>query len=128
VTRLILLIILGFAASYYFPDSRRMLVDKTKALWVPVVEWNTKQKMRQVARDVADEERETGQVPDRRDWKQWLDYRYTMESSKTDAWGSVFGLRVLADSIEIISYGPDRKPGTDDDFTVAVPRDRVGRR
>ncbi len=127
MTRLVLLIILGFVASYYFPDSRRMLVDKTKALWVPVVEWNSRQKMREVAQDVADQERLTGQLPDRRNWRQWLNYRYTMESSKRDAWGTIYGLRVFADSIGIVSYGPDRKRGTADDFMVTVPRERIGR-
>ncbi len=128
MTRLILLVILGLAVSYYFPDSRRVLVDKTKALWTPVAEWSTKQRMREVAEDVVDEERTTGQLPDRRNWRQWLDYRYTMEQTKTDAWGTMYDLRVFPDSIAIVSYGPDKHRGTPDDIMIVMPRERIGRR
>ncbi len=127
MTRLVLLIIFGLLVSYYFPDSRRMLVDKSRPLWIPIVEWNTKQEMKQVASDVVDQERLTGQLPDRRHWKAWLEYRYSLQESWTDGWGSMYDLEVWPDSVGIISYGPDRTRGTDDDFVVTQPRIRVGR-
>lgn len=127
MTKLILLLILGLLAAYYFPDTRRAIVDKTKTLWVPVVEWNNRQRMQEIAQDVVEHERLTGRLPDRRGWKQWLDYRYAMEASKTDAWGTMYGLRVWADSIGVVSAGPDRKPDTGDEFLVTARRDRHGR-
>jgi hypothetical protein len=40
----------------------------------------------------------------------------------TDPWGSVYQVEVTADSVAILSFGPDRTRGTDDDFKVARPR------
>ena len=126
--RLILLIILGISAAYYFPDSRQMLLDAAEPVMVPIIRWNTREEMSQVGRDVVAYEQTTGQVPDRRAWFEWLDWRYSMEDSKQDAWGTTYELRVWADSVGIISYGPDRTRSTEDDFVVTTPRERLGRR
>lgn len=122
--KLILLIILWFVVTYYFPDSRTWLVDVSRPLWVPVVKWNTKEEMKQVARDVVNQEASTGKLPDRRNWLDWLDYRYSMDELKKDAWGSTYQLKVWADSIAVWSYGPDRTRNTEDDFQVSHPRQR----
>ena len=92
-----------------------------------MVEWNAKQEMLQVGQDVVNEEVKTGQLPDQRRWLQWLDYRYAMDDMKQDPWGSTYQLKVWADSIAILSYGPDRTRNTADDFHVTVPRMRNGR-
>ena len=126
--RLILLIVLGLSATYYFPDSRQMLLDAAEPLMVPVVRWTTKEEMNQIGRDVVAYEQTTGQVPDRRAWLEWLDWRYSLDESKEDAWGTTYELRVWADSVGVLSYGPDRTRNTDDDFVVVTPRERLGRR
>jgi hypothetical protein len=124
VRKLILLIILWFVVTYYFPDSRTWLVQVSRPVWVPVVKWNTKEEMKQVARDVVSHEVSTGKLPDRRSWLDWLDYRYPMDELKLDAWGSTYQLKVWADSVAIWSYGPDRTRATEDDFQVSRPRER----
>ncbi len=126
MTKLVLLVILGIVAVYYLPDSRRWVVRETRPVWVPVIEWNTKQRMRQIAQDVIADDRRTGRLPDSADWLQWLDYHYTLEQWKTDAWGTVYRLRVWPDSIAIVSSGPDREPGTADDFMVTAVRPGAG--
>lgn len=126
--RLILLVILWVVTTSYFPDSRQWIKDNTEFAWVPVVKWNTEEEMKQVGRDVVAHEANTGRLPDRRDWIPWLDYRYSSDELKMDAWGSTYELRVWADSVGIVSYGPDRTRGTEDDFTVATPRERPRRR
>ena len=126
--RLVLLIILGFCAAYYFPDSRQMLVEVAEPVMVPLVRWSTTEEMGQVGRDVVGYEQSTGNLPDRRGWIEWLDWKYPLEDNKRDAWDNVYELRVWADSIGIMSYGPDRTRNTEDDFTVVTPRQRVGRR
>lgn len=126
--RLILLIILGFCAAYYFPDSRQMLVEVAEPVMVPLVRWGTTEEMAQVGRDVVAYEQSTGNLPDRRGWIEWLDWKYVLDDNKRDAWDNVYELRVWADSIGIMSYGPDRTRNTEDDFTVVTPRQRVGRR
>lgn len=125
--RLVLLVILWFAVTYYFPDSRVWLADVSRPLWVPVVKWNEREEMAQVARDVIRHEVNTGKLPDRRAWLEWLDYRYSVDDLKLDAWGSTYQLKVWSDSIAVWSYGPDRIRNTEDDFQVSQPRQR-GRR
>ncbi len=122
--KLLLLIVLWLAVTYYFPDSRHMVKQWTRPLWVPLVEWDAKEEMLQVGRDVVNEEQKNGKLPDQRRWMQWLDYRYSMNQMTHDPWGSTYQLKVWADSIAIVSYGPDRVRGTADDFHVTVPRQR----
>ena len=126
--RLFLLIILGFSAAYYFPDSRQMLLEAGEPIMVPIARWTTKEEMAQVGRDVVAYEQTTGQVPDRRAWLNWLDWRYSVDESKQDAWGTVYELKVWADSVGVMSYGPDRTRSTPDDFIIVTPRVRAGRR
>lgn len=128
MTRLFLLIVLGVVVTYYFPDSRTMLVEVSKPLWVPVVKWDVREEMKQVGRDVVSYEANTGRLPERRRWLEWLDYRYATNQLTTDAWGSTYELKVWSDSVGILSYGPDRTRNTEDDFVVATPRQRVRRR
>ncbi|HKJ02119.1 MAG TPA: hypothetical protein VJ997_06680 [Longimicrobiales bacterium] len=125
--KLILLVVLWFAVTYYFPDSRHWLAEITKPLWTPIVTWDTREEMRQVAQDVIAQEQFTGKLPDRRGWLEWLDYRYPVDDLKKDPWGSTYQLKVWADSVAIWSYGPDRTRDTGDDFQVSVPRERRGR-
>lgn len=125
--RLILLVVLWLVVTYYFPDSRQWLGEVTKPIWTPLVTWNAREEMKQVAQDVIDHELRTGKLPDRRSWLDWLDYRYPVEELKKDAWGSTYQLKVWADSVAILSFGPDRTRQTEDDFQVSVPRQRSGR-
>jgi hypothetical protein len=124
--KLILLIILWAAVAYYFPDTRRLAKEWTRPLWVPVVEWNARKEMEQVGHDVVQVEAKTGKLPDQRRWIEWLDYRYPMGGMAVDPWGSMYQLEVWADSIAILSDGPDRVRGTEDDFHVTLPRVRHG--
>lgn len=124
--RLFLLIVLGISAAYYFPDSRQMLLEASEPVRVPVVRWMTKEEMSQIGRDVVSYEQTTGQLPDRRGWLDWLDWRYTLDDSKQDAWDTVYELKVWADSVGVMSYGPDRTRNTEDDFTVVTQRERNG--
>lgn len=120
--RLVLLIVLWLAVMYYFPDTRRWLTSVTRPVWAPIEVWTTRDEMKQVGRDVVDHETRMGRLPDRRNWSDWLDWRYPVDELKTDAWGSPYQLRVWADSVAIVSYGPDRTRNTEDDFQVSTPR------
>jgi len=124
VSRLILMILLGLVAAFYFPDSRQVILDVTAPAMVPVAKWMTTEEMAQVGRNVIDHERLTGQLPVRRAWIAWLDFRYSSVDLKTDPWGTVYQLSVWPDSIAIVSYGPDRTRATEDDFQVVTPRER----
>lgn len=122
MSRLFLLVLLLVATWYYFPETRAILMDVAEPVVVPIIEWSTEEEMRQVARNVVERERLTGQVPSGAGWLAWLDYRYSTEEMKLDPWGSVYQLEVSQDSVWVLSLGPDRVRATEDDFRVAAPR------
>jgi len=123
MSRLFLLIVLALVTWSYFPETRVMLLDVAEPLVVPIVRWSAEEEMAQVGRNVLEHERLTGTLPSGPAWLGWLDYRYLSPETTTDPWGSVYQLEVTADSVAILSFGPDRTRGTDDDFKVVRPRD-----
>lgn len=122
MTRLFLLIVLALLTWYYFPETRAMLMDVSEPVLMPVIRWSTEEEMSQVARNVVEHERLTGQIPAGGAWLEWLDYRYSGEEIKQDPWGSIYQLEVSPDSVWVVSSGPDRIRATEDDFRVAAPR------
>lgn len=122
MTRLFLLIVLAILSWLYFDETRAMLLDVAEPVVLPVIRWSTEEEMRQVARNVVEHERLTGQLPDGAGWLGWLDYRYSAEEIKRDPWGTIYQLEASEDSVWILSFGPDRVRATDDDFRVAAPR------
>lgn len=124
MAKLILLIVLGVVSAYYFPDSRQAIENAAKPLMAPIVKWTATGEMAQVGQHVVQHEAFSGKLPDRRDWSGWLDWRYPVDDYKMDPWGSRYQLRVWADSVAIISLGPDRTRSTEDDFSVITPRPR----
>ncbi len=124
MARLVLMVVLGLVAAFYFTDSRAVMMDIAEPVIVPVARWSTSAEMRQVGENVLEHERLTGKLPDRRTWLGWLDYRYSSDDLRQDPWGSMYQLRVWADSVAIVSWGPDAMSSTEDDFQVVVPRER----
>jgi hypothetical protein len=122
MTRLVLLILLALATWSYFPETRAMLFRAVEPVVLPVVKWGTQDEMSQVARNAVDHERLTGQLPVGGAWLDWLDYRYLAREARVDPWGSTYQVAASADSVWVISLGPDRIRDTEDDFSVAAPR------
>jgi hypothetical protein len=127
VRKVVLLLVLWLLVTLYFPDSRSWLKGVTAPVWLPVVKWDTKEEMKQVGRDVVNYEALTGKLPDRRSFNDWMNDRYAAEELKHDPWGSTYDLRVLVDSVAIVSSGPDRTRATADDFEISEPRKRPRR-
>ena len=118
------MVVLGLVTAFYFPDSRAAMMDIAEPVLGPVVRWSTSAEMRQVGENVLEHERLTGKLPDRRTWVGWLDYRYSSDDMRQDPWGSMYQLRMWADSVAVVSWGPDATSSTEDDFQVVVPRER----
>lgn len=119
---LFLLIVLALVTWSYFPETRAILLDVAEPVVVPVLRWSTEEEMAQVGRNVVEHERLTGDMPAGAGWLDWLDYRYLSDEIKRDPWGSVYQLEVTPDSVAVLSFGPDRTRGTEDDFRVLTPR------
>ncbi len=122
MTRLLLLVLLAIVTWYYFPETRAILMDVAEPVVVPIVRWSSGEEMSQIARNVVEHERLTGEMPSGTAWLGWLEYRYPSDDMKLDPWGSVYQLEVTRDSVAVISLGPDRTRLTGDDFSVLAPR------
>jgi len=123
MTRLILLVILALVTWYYFPETRALLMEVAEPIVLPIQRWQVRDEMAQVGRHVVDHERLTGSVPAGREWLEWIAYRYPTDEIARDPWGSLYQLVVWADSLGIVSIGPDRVRLTADDFQVVTPRE-----
>lgn len=119
---LVLMLLLGVVTWFYFPETRSIMLDVAEPVVTPVVRWSTTEEMSQVARNVLEHERLTGQLPSGSEWLGWLQYRYPSDDLRTDPWGTTYQLEVSRDSVWVLSFGPDRTRQTDDDFRVAAPR------
>ena len=115
VTRLILLVILGLVAALYFPDSRQMIVDKTKPVVQPVLIWNTEREIEKLSRVVRSDFRENYRLPANRAWASWLTANFSGDAS-IDPWGKTYSYAAWPDSFWIRSDGPDGQRGTEDDI------------
>lgn len=127
MTRLILLIILGFVTALYFPESRAAMAERAAPILTPAFRWQTTQEMNRVARAVQNYERDTyGQLPDARRFHTWLGAQFG-EGGTVDAWDNLYQIVAMRDSFAIVSWGPDGVPDTEDDLRVARSRARAAR-
>ena len=53
VTRLVLLIVLGFVAALYFPDSRQAMWNRTMPVIEPMLVWNAEREIEELSRNCA---------------------------------------------------------------------------
>ena len=121
VGRLILLIILGFVAAMYFPDSREMVIDKAMPVLQPVLVWNAEREIEELSRAVRREHRTTYQLPPTRQWSAWLATNFTGDAA-TDPWGTTYSYQAWADSFSIRSDGPDGQRASQDDLRMVWHR------
>ncbi len=119
MSRLLLLIVLGFVAAFYFPDSRAFLMEKGAPVIDPFLGMATESEMDRIANDLMAYRRENfGRLPGRRQFSTWLDDQYA-GGANYDAWGTPYEYMIVGRrSIELRSYGPDRLRGTEDDLVV----------
>lgn len=121
MSRLVLLIILGITAAMYFPDSRQAIIDRAMPVLTPVLRRAATAEMDAIAGELQNYDRIGRSLPSRREWLRWLDENYTGESSQ-DPWGSVYQFYSWSDSFAIISYGPDKERGSEDDIRLVRRR------
>lgn len=128
MTRLILMIILAIAVWSYFPETRHWVYEKAHPVMTPVLVWQSKKEMNEIARGLQTYERENfGRLPTRRQWPDWLEANYFGDASR-DSWGGLYLLTAGSDSFRIVSSGPDQVYRTEDDIKVARRFARADRR
>lgn len=123
---LIILILLG--AALYYPQTRPVVVDMFAPVINPVLTWQTKGEMDRVGRELQTLNREGGTLPaPGAGFQSWMDRNF-VGGARSDAWGTLYTLRVWGDSIGIVSNGPDLEIGTPDDIVQSVVIQRRRRR
>ena len=112
------LILLG--AALYFPQTRPMVVDTFAPVMNPVFTWQTKGEMGRIRRELQTLHREGGPLPTPGEWFQSWMTRNFLGKARSDAWGTDYTLKVMRDSLGIVSNGPDMEIDTADDIILGV--------
>jgi len=121
VSKLILLIILGFVAALYFPDSRQSLINTAMPVLEPVYVWSAEREITDLITSVRREARGTSGLPATRSWNAWLTANFTGDIT-TDPWGKTYSYQAWPDSFAIRSDGPDGQTDTEDDIRGSFRR------
>lgn len=104
-----------FGAALYFPKTREAILDFLAPAMNPVLTWQTRGEMSQIARELQTINRQGGNLPaEGEHFAQWLTRNFQGGSS-LDAWGNAYTLRIWRDSVGVISRGPDLTLNTADD-------------
>lgn len=113
--RLFLLILLGLAAAFYFPNSRAVLLDKGEPALRPFLVWNAQREIETVISGVQQQENTELRLPSKGEWSRWVENHFAGDGSK-DPWGNVYQYDLWPDSFAVTSNGPDRVRKTADDI------------
>ena len=121
VTKIILLIVLGFVAALYFPDSRQAMIEIADPVIQPVLVWSAEREMARLSQGVRLQAREDFTLPTNRTWNAWLTENFSGDAT-TDPWGTLYAYQAWADSFAIRSDGPDGERDTEDDLRRSQQR------
>jgi hypothetical protein len=119
-----LMLVLGFGAALYFPQTRPVVLDLLNPLLRPVFVWQTKAEMDKIVRELGTMDREGQRLPQPgQEFQMWME-RSFQGGSLLDSWGSPYTLTLRIDSLALTSPGPDMVIGTPDDIvrTVEIQR------
>lgn len=135
--KILLFVLVALGASFSIPSLRRVVEPVTDAaldpakrmlsgqlarIRDPVYRWSVQNEARGIARELIQRE-ETGQpLPRPQDFQSYLQRRTLAGAPVLDRWGSPYYLLVTADSVVVVSPGPDERPGSDDDIRAGLPR------
>jgi Type II secretion system (T2SS), protein G len=115
------MILLGFSAALYFPDSRQVIIDRAMPALTPVLTRAANSEMSEITDELLRYDQIGRELPSRRRWLKWLDDNFPDKTS-VDPWGNVYQFYSWADSLALISYGPDKERGTEDDLRFLTIR------
>lgn len=122
--RLLILLAIVLAIALYLPDSRALMGRWMQPLLTPGYRWMTNRELDQIATDFEIYLDARDFSPLRRgEFDAWLDGRYPQSKSRIDSWGTRYTVRTSRSGFRVISAGPDRELGTDDDLVVEGSRD-----
>lgn len=126
--KIILLLICLLGAAAYFPKTRPVVVDIFAPVINPALTWQSRGEMKEILRSLRTRNQSGRELPARgREFNDWLIRTYPGGQGE-DAWGTPYSLKTWADSVGIMSNGPDLEVNTEDDFIETTPIQRQPRR
>lgn len=118
----ILILAAAFAAALYFPTSRAYLAEKAGPVVNPWLARATENELRKIAGEMRRLSRNNiTPLPDRRGFRSWVNRNYSQDGD-LDSWGTPYEMRETRREIVLLSLGPDKLRGTDDDIEVRFSR------
>lgn len=121
--KLLLGIVVGFGVAMYFPEARRVVLEKSEPVLNRIFVRSAEHEIEEIVAGLRQMESVEGRLPAPREWAAWLDARYRGDRVR-DSWGNLYGFEVTDDSFAVVSYGPDRELGTRDDIREVQARSR----
>ncbi len=124
--KLFLIFILLLGAGLYFPQTRPRILEALGPVLNPALTWQSRGEMDQITRRLQIINREGQPLPDQGlEFSEWMVRNFQGGSSR-DAWGNEYTIVHWADSVGIVSRGPDLEVGTFDDIihTARIQRQR----
>ncbi len=119
MAKLLLLLVIAVAALLYFPQTRPLIVERTRPVLDRVFTWATTDEMERIAHDLVAYEDAFNEFPESaEDFLNWLTEQYQADDAMTDSWGSPYAFKRSGASFTLVSAGPDEQFGTDDDLQV----------
>lgn len=124
----ILLFLLLFGAALYFPQTKPVVLDVLAPVLNPGLAWHSRSEMKRILRDLRSINQRGREIPARgREFLAWMEKEFPGASGE-DAWGTDYTLKTWADSVGLVSNGPDLEVNTEDDLLETVSIERLRRR
>jgi hypothetical protein len=115
-----LLLILLVGAASFFPQTRPVVMEVLAPVLNPVLTWQTKGEMKQIARELQSLNRLGQALPARgEEFRDWM-FRNFQGGSSLDSWGNPYSLTMWVDSVGVVSRGSDLEINTPDDIVEVL--------
>ena len=117
MAKLMIVLIVGLGAAFYFPASRSIILDRAGFAVNPLYEWVTVKEMDRIAGDLARFDDRRRNFPNSREFQGWIRKQFQTDDTQYDAWGNPYWLETLdRGHARVCSAGPDGISDSDDDI------------
>ncbi len=123
MAKLVVVAVLLFAAALSIPQTRPTVLTYSEPVLYPVFLWQTKSEMERIGAQITNFENQYYKLPtSAADFPKYMEHHFTEKKARIDSWSTEYRLKIWPDSIGVISAGPDRKHGTEDDIAHTLLR------
>lgn len=122
--KILFFLAIALGAALSFPRTREPILELVAPALDPLLSWQTRREMKEVARELESLDRQGQKLPEEgADFDGWLSRNF-QGGSRLDGWGNAYSLLLLPDSAAVVSAGRDGRIGTPDDLVETVPLQR----